>query len=336
MSIRFGLALDFRSAVRTLDEQLARYIELIRLGERYGFESVTAGETYAARPGGGGHLPSPFLALAALAPQTRMKVGTGVTLLPAWHPLRLAYDAAVLDQLSGGRLILGVGLGTPPLYRRFGLDPERMADYADDTLAMLRALWTGENGFQGKYVSVEGGVGISPIQHGGPAIWVGGSRRRSVERAAEWGDGYIASSNYPLDTVARQSGRYRAALRARGKDSSAAVVVANRLTLVAESEAEAREAARAYVGAVLQSYARAGALGDDLRTASAPPGELFEAFDTDHCLVGTPDQVIARIRQYTDAGVTHIQARVSPADIPLEIAARSVELLGKAVLPALQ
>src|SRR5437762_105059 len=189
MGVTFGLALDFRSAVRTLDQQLAQYVELCRLAERHGLASVTAGETHPVGPGAG-HLPSPFLALAALAPQTGLRIGTGVTLLPGWHPLKLAYDGAVLDQLSGGRLTLGVGLGSPPLYRRFGLDPERMGDYADDVLGSLRALWGGENGFRGKVISVEGTVGVRPVQPGGPPIWVGGSVRRSAERAAELGDGY--------------------------------------------------------------------------------------------------------------------------------------------------
>src|SRR5262245_9765897 len=98
MGMTFGLALDFRSAVRTLDQQLAQYVELCRVAERYRFASVTAGEAYPVGPGMG-HLPSPFLALAALAPQMGLRIGTGVTLLPGWNPLKLAYDGAVLDQI---------------------------------------------------------------------------------------------------------------------------------------------------------------------------------------------------------------------------------------------
>src|SRR5215207_9458439 len=116
--MQFGLALDFMTAERTLAEQLDRYVQLIQVAERHGFDSVTAGEGYITRPASG-HLPAPLLALAALAPRTTLRLGTGVTLLPGWQPLHLAYESAVLDQLTGGRLILGVGLGTPPLYRRF-------------------------------------------------------------------------------------------------------------------------------------------------------------------------------------------------------------------------
>jgi alkanesulfonate monooxygenase SsuD/methylene tetrahydromethanopterin reductase-like flavin-dependent oxidoreductase (luciferase family) len=328
------MALDFRSQERTLDKQIEQYVALCRFAEPHGIVSATAGEGYPVGPGGG-HLPSPLLALAALAPQTTLEIGTGVTLLPGWHPLKLAYDAAVLDQISGGRFTLGIGLGSPPLYRRFGVDSSHLADYADEVLQALRALWSGADGFEGTVLTVEGRVGIQPIHPGGVPIWAGGSVRRSVERAARWGDGYIASSNYAFDTVARQAARYRSALQAHGKDPNDAVVVANRLTVVAEAETEARSLASRYAGLVLQAYARGGALGDEGRAIADDPEALFARFDESHCLVGTPEQVAARVRRYADAGVSQIQARVSPGDAPLEVAQRSAELLGTAVGKAL-
>src|SRR2546423_6870737 len=108
--MKFGFALDFATPIRTLDQQIDRYMELIRLGEQYGFDSVTAGEGYATRPDWG-HVSSPLLVLAALAARTSMRLGTSVTLMPSWNPLKLAYDAAVLDQLTSGRLILGIRPG---------------------------------------------------------------------------------------------------------------------------------------------------------------------------------------------------------------------------------
>src|SRR5687768_370506 len=98
-----GMAMDFATPQRQLDQHLERCLELIRLGEAHGFDSVRAGESYPASPDGyairSNHLPSPLLVLAALAGRTRLKLGTGVTLLLGWQPLKLAYDAAVLDQL---------------------------------------------------------------------------------------------------------------------------------------------------------------------------------------------------------------------------------------------
>jgi alkanesulfonate monooxygenase SsuD/methylene tetrahydromethanopterin reductase-like flavin-dependent oxidoreductase (luciferase family) len=107
----------------------------------------------------------------------------------------------------------------------------------------------------------------------------------------------------------------------------------NRLTVVAEDETAARQAARPHAGAVLQNYARAGALGSDPALRSAEPAALFEQFDRDWCFVGTPEQVVSRIQRYAEAGVSHIQARVCPGDMPAELVARTLELMGKAVLP---
>jgi len=333
VSLTFGLVLDFATPTRTIHEQMDRYREVIATADRYGFDSVTTGEGPSLRPQWG-HTPAPLLVLAALAPVTRMRLGTVVTLLPTWHPLKLAYETAVLDQISGGRLILGVGLGRPELARRYGIDAEPVGQYADDVLAALRALWSGKDGFVGKGVSVEGGIGVYPVQPGGPPIWVGGSVQRSAERAAEWGDGYIGSTSQSFDHLVQMGERYRAALAARGKDPASAVVATNRLTVVAETEKEVRDAAVGPVGEVLGVYARLGAqMPRDPTIGSKTTAELFDEFDESRCLVGTPEQVAERLRRYEKAGVTHIMARLCPQEIAPEHAVRTVELLGRRVLP---
>jgi alkanesulfonate monooxygenase SsuD/methylene tetrahydromethanopterin reductase-like flavin-dependent oxidoreductase (luciferase family) len=332
MSLTFGLVLDLATPARTIGEQIDRYREVIAAADRYGFDSITMGEGHSLRPQSG-HTPAPLLVLAALAPTTRMRLGTGVTLLPSWHPLRLAYETAVLDQLSGGRLILGVGLGASDLARRYGVGVP-IGEYADDVLAALRALWSGKPGFKGKHVSVEGGIGVSPVQRGGPPVWVGGSVQRSVDRAAELGDGYVGSTSQSFDQLAGLSERYRAALGARGKDPTTAVVASNRLTVLAETEAEARAAAVEPVGQVLAFYARRGAqMPDDPNIATKTPAQLFDELDETRCLVGTPERVAERLRRYEQAGVTHILARLIPHDIDPEHAVRTVELLGQRVMP---
>ncbi len=334
MSLTFGLVLDFANPTITLEEQLKRFRPIVETADRYGFHSITMGEGAATTPQWG-HTPAPFLVLAALAPMTRMQVGSGVTLLPAWNPLKLAYDTTVLDQLSGGRFILGVGLGAPDLGPRFGNPRARKSAYVDEMLAALKALWSGADGFEGKYIQIDGGIGLLPVQPGGPPIWVGGSVQRSADRAADYGDGYIGSTSQSIDAVVQQGERYRAALEARGKDATHAVVASNRLTLVAETEAEARALAEDYCGEVLAFYANRGAqMPPGSVRAGKSPAQLFAELDETRCLVGTPDQVIARVRRYEEAGVTHILARITPHGIPPEHAVRTVQLLGEHVLPA--
>jgi alkanesulfonate monooxygenase SsuD/methylene tetrahydromethanopterin reductase-like flavin-dependent oxidoreductase (luciferase family) len=190
------------------------------------------------------------------------------------------------------------------------------------------------NSCRDEYLTVEGTLGVKPVQPGGPPIWVGGSVKRSVERAAQWGHGYIGSTSQSFEHVVGQGERYRAALTALGKDTGNAVVASNRLTLLAETESEARALAEEHVGEVLAFYARRGAqMPKDPSIAARTPAQLFHELDETRCLVGTPEQVVATAQRYADAGVTHILARVCPHDIPAEHAVRTVELLGKSVLP---
>src|SRR5204862_7317814 len=126
------------------------------------------------------------------------------------------------------------------------------------------------------------------------------------------------------------------AREARGKETRGGVVSINRLAVVAEDEASAREVAAPFAGRVLQRYARGGALGDDPSLATLPPEQLLARFEESHCLLGTPEMAAQQMRRYAEAGVTQIQLRVSPDEMPIEAAARTVELLGERVLPGLR
>jgi len=248
-------------------------------------------------------------------------------LLPAWHPLRLGYDAAVLDRLTEGRLNLGVGLGTPSLWRRFGLPTERMADRADEMLQALRALWRGEAGFQGELVSVSGGIWPLPWTSGGPPLWVGGRVRRSATRAARYGDGWYGATSYRLGEVARMARWYREAC-AQAHLPLGAVAV-NRIVFVAETGERARIEAAPYVDALLRKYVAIRAILD---VDGNPVDEAgLQRFVDELVIVGDPDEVRRQLEAYEQAGVTHIQARIWPSDMPFEIAQRTLRLLGKHV-----
>ena len=327
----FGLALDFGAVDRLLAEHFESQLELVRLGEQRGFSSVWAGQSYERAAF---HPASPLVVLAAIAHETRMRIGTGVILLPGWNPLSLAYDAATLDELSGGRLTLGVGLGGARLWERFGRDRATIGQWMDEALAALRALWSGESGYARQQVRIDGGVWPLPSQPGGIPLWVGGAVKRAAERAAIYGQGWYASTSHTLELIRRQGSVYREALRERNPGALPdAVVSANRLTLVAETEDEARRLGREMVGPTLLWYARAGSLGEAYRGAT-DAAEVFDALVDDMCVVGTPDQVIARLQAYTDAGVTHVQARVRPRGTTVDAAKRTIDLLSRYVMPA--
>jgi len=333
MSVRFGLALDFWSTTKPLDKLLDDYTTLLALGEKYGFESVWAGENRPQVPEPG-HVPSPLLVLAGLAHSTRLRLGTGVMLLSIWHPLQLAYDTAMLDQISAGRLILGVGVGSPALMKRYGVPPDEAASRMDEALILLKKLWAGEEEFEGKHFHVKGRVYPGPVQPGGPPIWVGGKIRRSVERAAAYGDGWYSATQYHFELIKKQARQYRELLAARNQDPSKATVAINRTTFVADTDEQARREGKPYVSSVLNFYGQFGAIQDAQGNPLDPQTDLFETVGDEIYLAGSPETCLESIRKYRDeAGVNYFNLRVSPSNMPLELAARTITLLGERVLP---
>lgn len=330
--LEFGLALDFGTERTTLNRVLDDYVPLLHLAEGHGFRTVWAGESFPSRPGAF-HLPSPLLVLAALAPRTSLRLGTGVTLLPLWNPLRLAYDAAVLDQLTGGRLTVGVGAGSPHDWVRFGVERQTVGRRMDEMLAALKALWRGEDSFRGEVVSVERGVWPRPAQRGGPPLWVGGRVPRTAVRAARHGDAWYAATQYLFREVADGAARYRAALQHEGRDPQSAIVSVNRLCVLDDEHARAEAVGGPYVERVLDLYARIGALVDPAGTR-LPPGEpLLPRVRDDVCLLGSPETVAVELERYVAAGVTHVQLRVAPGDMPADLVARTIRLAGERLLP---
>jgi alkanesulfonate monooxygenase SsuD/methylene tetrahydromethanopterin reductase-like flavin-dependent oxidoreductase (luciferase family) len=143
----------------------------------------------------------PWTVLAAIAATTaRVKVGTAVTPLARRRPHVLAHQVATLDNLSGGRVIFGAGLGgSPAEFARFGepADAKVRAAMLDEGLDVLRRLWSGEEvTHRGDHYTVDGvTLAPTPVQAQLP-VWIGGNRPASLRRAAKW-DGWLADSADP-------------------------------------------------------------------------------------------------------------------------------------------
>jgi probable F420-dependent oxidoreductase len=172
---------------------------------------VFGGDSAAPTP-----VVDPWIALAAIAATTeRIRFGPMVTPLPRRRPWKLAREAASLDHLSGGRLILGVGIGTPPEeFARFGEepDPRIRAEMLDEGLEVLTGLWSGEPfSFRGRHYRVEEATLLPrPVQQPRIPIWVGGTwpRKPSFRRASRW-DGVFPGGlhgNLTLDEIREMVG----------------------------------------------------------------------------------------------------------------------------------
>jgi alkanesulfonate monooxygenase SsuD/methylene tetrahydromethanopterin reductase-like flavin-dependent oxidoreductase (luciferase family) len=137
----------------------------------------------------------PWISLAAIATATeRIRLGALVTAVPRRRPWQLARETTTLDHLSGGRLVVGIGLGNPPEaeFVHFGEDGDlrRRARRLDEGLAILDGLWSGEPfAFNGEEFHIRETVFLpTPVQRPRPPVWVAvhGTNRGPVRRAARW------------------------------------------------------------------------------------------------------------------------------------------------------
>jgi alkanesulfonate monooxygenase SsuD/methylene tetrahydromethanopterin reductase-like flavin-dependent oxidoreductase (luciferase family) len=161
-------------------------IDELRLADRLGFRSVWTTEQHGVSDG---YLPAQLPALAAFARETtRLRLGTGVILLPLTHPRHVVEEACVVDVLSGGRLTLGVAAGNyPNEFRIFGVPRERRGQILEDGIRFLKP------GLDGSPLPDGSPVNVPPVQRPIPLV-VGGLAEPAIDRAARLGDGHFAYS----------------------------------------------------------------------------------------------------------------------------------------------
>lgn len=129
----------------------------------------------------------------------RVKLGTSLVLAPLHHPVQLAKVAATLQELSGGRLRLGIGTGWhEPEFRFLGYGFADRGRRTDEAVALMRSLWAGKTSFTGEYHSFED-AHFGPLPEPAPEIWVGGNSARALQRARELGDAFQPLSSSPED-----------------------------------------------------------------------------------------------------------------------------------------
>ena len=218
---------------------------LAQAAEEAGFESmwtvehvvVPAGYAssypYAAdgrMPGGEDvDIPDPLIWLAYVAAATtRLRLGTGILILPQRNPVIVAKETASLDLLSGGRLELGIGVGwLREEFDALGVPFERRGDRTDEYVSALRSLWTEEEAtFHGEFTSFERVKSFpKPVQAGGVPIVVGGHTLAAARRAGRLGDGFFPAGG-GLDELPSLLSEMRSAAASEGRDGDAIEITA--------------------------------------------------------------------------------------------------------------
>jgi probable F420-dependent oxidoreductase len=343
VSVRIGLGL-FTGQIppgseRTFTEEYRDIVELSRLAETLGFDSIWVSEHHGSSDG---YLPSLLPILAGIATATeRVQLGTGVILAPFHHPLRLAEDAAVVDQLSDGRLILGLGLGwREEEFRMFGMPTKERVRRTSETVEILRKAWTGDRfSHEGRVFRFDD-VRITPrpAQDPGPPIYLGGMVEASIKRAGKLGNGYIRSRG-DLESTKQAIAWAEDGAREGGKDPAELGFAFLQNAFVWE-DGDAWDRVREGAGHQLGVYEgwRSGTdTPEQPELKVMPPGEETLRKLTP---AGDRHEVIRALRPLVDAFASrqefHLVVRLHYPGTDRETAARSIELFGSDVIPALK
>lgn len=271
MPLRIGYLLPTREQVMGGEPRVAPLLALADRAEQLGFDSIWAGDLVLARPR---HEPLALLTAVA-ARLKRVSVGTAVLLPALRNPVLLAHQVATIDQITEGRLILGIGIAADVANIRAefvaaGVPFEKRVGRMLEGFELARALWSGKPvDWDGRWKVDRGVLAPTPYRPGGPPIWIGGSLPASLERAGRHFDGWLPIAPdaaewgrqwQEIKTIAQQAGRDPRALTG-----------AMYLTIAVDADAER---ANARLNAFLEHYYGQPAAAMRSRQAHyAGPGE---------------------------------------------------------------
>ena len=341
--MRFGFGLvtcqrppdDPRSDAEVYRDAVARCVA----AEQAGFDSVWVSEHHFVDDG---YMPSLLVMCAAIAQATeRVEIGTGILLAPLIDPLRLAEDAATVDLLSGGRLILGLGAGwRAEEFDVFDVALDRRAARMRETVAVLRGAWSdGALSHSGREYSYSN-VNVTPKPARPIPIWIGAFAESAVKRAGRIADGFLGSSTGTsgIEGFARAKSLALEGLAAAGRDPQD-FFFALHVPVFAADGPDAWPTVRPYYQYLRFKYGdMAGARGST--TASSPPplGPQEEEKLRATIICGTPDQVVREIGAFRDAlgDDVHFICRSDFPGMPQQLELELIETLGSRVLPALR
>lgn len=312
MNDRLGVVLS-----TVTDATLAEFIELARLAESLGYEAVLVNE-------GRGDALAASQAIAAAT--TRVTVGTNIANIYYRHPYLCAATARAIDELSGGRLMLGLGMSHRQMLASLGIDMGNARETLRAYTQTVKRALAGEG--------AQGLLKPQAASHPVP-VYVAGNTIESAAVAGEVGDGLMPYLS-PLSYLPRLVQAAQAAASAAGRDPAACHCCLSIPTFVADDEAAARSAARYNLAffASLPNYRRqwrrAGygavmdAVQDTLRTGQRRDAARLipEALIDEVCVVGTPERCRAQLAAFRAAGVDLPVLAVSPVNEERHVATR--------------
>ena len=300
-----------------LGDEAAQVADQAEFADRLGFHSLFLPESHFT---GAASCPSPLVVLAAAAARTkRLRLGTTSYLLPVRNAFQAAEEVAVLDRISNGRVILGLGRGfRPALFAAFGVDPRTKRQRFSESLDLMKRAWAGE--------AIEVGEGEArtrirlsplPVQQPHPELWVAAFGPLALKQAGRLGLPYLSS---PLETIQRLEANHKVHRDALPAGAPRPIVPLMRTVFVSDDRQ-------------LCNRVRSGLIAQAVRMARSgsrlvSEDQLLEI--ENWALVGDPAQVRDGIDRYAElVGMSHLIARCGvPEAAPQEVE-ESLRLLAR-------
>lgn len=337
--MKFGVMYDFRNPRgawwKPYPELLREMLDQVVAVERLEYDNIWVTEHHFVEDD---YNPSVMTALAAIAARTeRIRIGSFVMLMPFQNPVRIAEDAACVDNWSNGRLELGVGQG----YR---IDEfagfcvprsERTARMAEG-IQLVDRLWTKENvTFEGRFSRVKN-VTLSPkpVQKPRPPIWIGARTEKAVRRAAERGYNLMATIG-PDPAVP-----YRSALKEYNRDPAEYSIAQLRMVYVAKSSVQAWNDTQEHIHYMMQHYhtwlggEAKDVPGDENVWDLKEADQLRRSKYAEALMIGTPEECVRKLETFRDNfACTHFVMTSHFPGMDPKKSTQSLELFAKEILP---
>jgi alkanesulfonate monooxygenase SsuD/methylene tetrahydromethanopterin reductase-like flavin-dependent oxidoreductase (luciferase family) len=317
-----------------LNEFYEQRLKLVEAYDRGGFYSYHTAEHHATPLG---LAPSPSVFLAAVAARThRLRFGPLVYTLPLHHPLRVAEEICMLDQVSRGRFDLGVGRGISPIETAYyGVDPDRRQEMYLEALQVLRqALTSPIVNFRGRFYEFAGvPMELEPFQKPHPPFWAGVGTPDGAAAAGQSGFNLVA--NALTAQIRNMTDRYRAAYK--GAQNDFPMLGLARFVIMGETDEQALDIARRayplwhrHFHHLFRKHGTSPAGGDR-------PPEFDQIKDGGRGIAGAPDTVTRMIKSQTEeAGTNYFVAQFAFGDLTPSEVMHTIDLFTHEVMPALR
>ena len=281
-----------------LGQVYARALQRIEIMDRSGYDAVWLAEHHFSSFS---VCPSVhMMGVLAAARTTRLRIGTGVSLAPFYHPLRLAEEVALLDQISGGRVNWGAGRGFARVeFENFGVPPDESASRFREAVEIVLRAWTEERlTFKGQHFNFDGvEVLPKPQQQPHPPVWMAATSEPAIDWAAGRGFSILMDPHAAHRDIGRKRQYYFEKLKEAGHAVEGRELPIARLVALGDTAEKARETARGCAQWIVDSYFGAQHNPVGIKDPAKPGADPVQRYLDEVIIHGTVESVLDEIRR---------------------------------------